>query len=188
MLTELITRNAMIAFERFQKQEKDACRAFERKHLIRQMANYMSIASGREVTVDAVRAALYDYFPADGSPPTRDWRADYLEAFCVVVGVPASRLTHGDYDGEGRVDEEGYARFYSTIVGKQLDPKQVRRINRNLRREMEVPGLFDLVAEIAEAMLQATSQAEASQSAYEAIRRSRIWNRKSADSKDVSEA
>lgn len=104
----------------------------------------------------------------------REWRADYLEAISAVLGTHPTRLTADSYD-DGKVAEATVATFLTRALGRRLEPRQARVLVSNLHRELDRPGTFELMTEIAEAVLSARSRAEAIGTAIQAIQQAPLW-------------
>ncbi len=174
-LNELITRNAWRAFKSHQQNVANDGGKFKRADLVSQMANYLIDKDGKSFTRARVRMALKDYFPQPPGRPDREWRIDYLAAFSAVVETPVYRLAHHDYDGKGKMDEVSYEHFYATIVGRALSPKQISKFNKDLKAELAIPGMFELVDALCDDMRVSKSRDEAIGKAVVSIQKARVW-------------
>lgn len=183
---ERIYRHCTLAFESHVKELAREGIEFDRTQLIAEMATWLDPDEPDRTKVKArIRSALNNCWPspmADGTrkPLEHNWRLDYLEAFAVATEAPVSRITHLNYEGEARVDEATYAALYSQAVGRRLSVDQVKRISRNLKREIAIPGMFELVAAIAEELIKAESKDDAAAKAHSAVMEanSEMWIRK----------
>lgn len=113
------------------------------------------------------------------------WTVDYLEAFCATVGAMPERILSADYD-DSRVDDATYASFLSNVLGRKLTPDQYKRIARNLQDELDRPGMFDLISDIAEALMASRSGDEARGAASRLIDKSAAFRVKAPKSKTLA--
>lgn len=159
-LNEITSRNARLALERA---SKDAERRGERLGLT-EIARRMSAlmirpeGPGREKHGErrdpaSVQRQLRRYLD---HPERNVWRLDYLEAFAQALGVPVGRLIAFNYD-QVKASEEP-AQLLSDALGRRLEPEDAAITLGNLSRELEQPGLFDLMNRIAEALLDTDEQ------------------------------
>jgi hypothetical protein len=110
-------------------------------------------------------------------PPARRWNLQFLEAFAASIGAMPQRLVSPDFDS-AKVSDATYAQYLSLALGKRLSPADSRRIVRNLSKELDRPGLFELINEIAEALIEAESREDAFFQVSDLVRTADLWDHK----------
>lgn len=178
MLGKIINRNAQIAIERASKRAvENGERPVTKSEVARRMA--------RRLHPDIQEFAQPEEFLRQWKSLKRTltaldreeqrWNADHIQAFCESLGIVPERLLAEDYDA-AKVSEASYAAFLTKALGRRLAPAEARRIIQNLTRELEQPGMFDLVSSIAEQLLEAKDRGQALEAATSAILKSNVWD------------
>ena len=186
-LSEIISQNARLALDRAIKAAKEEGETLTKEDVVRKMQRRMvrvreikrngSKEIVRETwSVDTIRRTVNKMLEADG---TRPWEADYLEAFCFSIGAPPERIVSPDYDGS-KLSHAEHAEYLARALGNRLEPEDTRRIVENLNRELDHPGLYELVTDVAETLIAADSQEQADYMVSELIRASDLWGAKSS--------
>lgn len=179
-LNRLISRNAELARERAHKEKSASGQSMRWADVARGMAARLDRRAAERKSGGPVR-----YDEATVARTLRQlrkdkatWTIDYLEAFCATVGAMPERVLSADYD-DSKVDDATYASFLSNALGRRLTPEQFKRITRNLQSELEQPGMFDLISDLAEALMKARSADEARGAAVRLIDKSAAFAPKS---------
>lgn len=153
-LNEIISRNARLALERAKKAAADEGESLTQAEVARRMAGLMVRPRGSSRSEEWTPETIYRTL-TELLNNRRPWRADFIEAFARAVGGTPERLVALDYDGTGKVADATHAHYLATALGRRLEPKEARRIIRNLNRELDRPGMYELVTAVAEALLSA---------------------------------
>ncbi len=176
-LNEIVSRNARLALKRARAAAAEKGEKLTKAEVARRMSSRMIRQSGpgREKRGESFDPRTIDRTLTELLAGRRLWRTDYLDAFASSIGSVPERLTALDYD-EGKVSEATYAQWLASALGRRLPPRQARRIIRNLTLELEREGMFELVSDVAEEMLEASGRDEAIARVNRVLLRTKVWD------------
>ena len=196
--SENFTRNARLAFERRQKERQSIGQEYTINDLAREMVPHLftekqlqDIAAERgqdykdverqKVETAALQLRRYMGFASGPEPKNAStrarpivWASKYQEAFAYAMTIPLERLRALDYD-QAKLPEADWANFFAQALGKRLKPSQIKVVVGQLKRALARPGMFELLAQVCEAILSADNADAANAAANRILTRIRSW-------------
>lgn len=176
-LSKIISENVATALARAKKKAAEQGQRHGWSELARRMSRRMPPPKDARENrdPDSIERQVRAYRTGEA-----EWRADYIEAAAEALGTHPERLCADNYDGK-KVPEATVARFLTNALGRRLEPKQAREVVSNLERELEVPGMFELVSSIARALVASTNRTEAIGAVIQILTAAAVWEEAQQD-------
>ncbi len=170
-LSKIISENVATALERAKKKAIEQGQKHGWSELARRMSRRMPPPKDESENrdPDSIERQVRSYRSGQA-----EWRADYIEAAAEALGTHPERLCADNYDGK-KVPEATVARFLTNALGRRLEPKQAREVVANLERELEIPGMFELVSSIARALVAAKGSTDAIGAVIQILTAATVW-------------